>query len=453
MVWFHRQIHEIGRSGRKRIMRSRLVVCVLGVWSLVASGTAQAQYPAPGTITSPRIYAPAPYDASNSWPAWGVPAFDNYADGPGATAPQYGAGPDGLVTEQISGDKGFDYEDSPYDRFLIAVAKSMWLRGEYLQWNFEGPGNQLLGSQVAGVVDASKPFQATVAGQPATAQVPTTRDLHFRNVQGFRGTLGLSTTAGDLEANYFVFNRAQSSQFLGVAPAPVLAPETQVQYATSTLLNGQPSNNLFLYDSSFALSQNTQMFGAEANWVAKSPYDHGLVVRPLAGFRFIDFHERLFQQGTFNQQGFLDPPLVSTIDSDANNRIYAPQLGMRFETVNQWLTLGFEPKVAFGVNNYNAFVRTDRLRSPGDPAVATTEKGKHFAPIGDFSVYGKLHLRENFSIFGSYQIMVASGITRPGGNIYYNDTGSSNPAGVVVDAGFQRMVWQGFTVGGELRFR
>ena len=433
-------------------MRSRLAFCVLGVWSLVASGTAQAQ-PPPGTIAPSRIYAPAPYDASNSWPAWGVPAYDNYADGPFAGDPQYGVGADGLVTERISGDKGFDYEDTPVDRFLTATAKSTWLRTEYLQWNFDGPGNQLLGSAVAGVVDPSKPFQATVGGQPATAQVPTTNALHFRNVQGFRGTVGLNTNAGSLEANYFTFSRAQSGQFLGVLPAPVLAPETQIQYATSTLLSGQPSNNLFLYDSSFQMSQTTQMSGAEANWVAKSPYEQGFVVRPMAGFRFIDLNERLSQRGTFNQQGLLDPPLVSDIDSDATNRIYAPQIGMRFEIVNRWATLGFEPKVAFGINNFDATVRTERLRSPGDPTVETTQSGSHFAPIGDFTFYGKVNLRDNFSLFGSYQVTVANGISRPSNNIYYNDNGSANPAGIVVDAGFQQMVWQGFTVGGELRFR
>ena len=433
-------------------MRSRLAVCVLGVWSLLASATAQGQ-PVPGTIASPRIYAPAPYDASNSWPAWGVPAYDNYADGSPAANPEYGAGPDGLVTEQISGNKGFDYEDSPFDRFLTATAKSMWLRGEYLQWNFQGPGSTLLGSPVAGVVDPSKPFQATVAGQPATAQVPTTSGLHFRNVQGFRGTIGLNTNAGALEANYFTFSRASSSQFLAVAPAPVLAPETQVQYATSTLINGQPSNNVFLYDSAFQMTQNTQMFGAEANWVAKSPYEEGFIARPMAGFRFIDFHERLFQRGTFNQQGALDPPLISDIDSDANNRIYAPQLGLRLEMVHRWMTVGFEPKVAFGVNNYDASVRTNHLRSFGDPAVQTSQRGSHFAPIGDFSVYGKLNLRDNFSLFGSYQIMVATGISRPGNNILYNDNGSANPAAIVADPGFRQMVWQGFTIGGELRFR
>lgn len=367
--------------------------------------------------------------------------------------PSYGAGPDGLITEGISGDRGFDYEDTPVDRFLTSAVKSTWIRGEYLQWEFDGPGDQLLGSPVAGVVDPSRPFQATVAGQPATAQVPTTSGLNFRNVQGFRGTIGLPTSAGTLEANYLVFSLAQSGQFLPVAPAPVLAPETQVQYATSTLLGGQPSNNLFLYDSSFEISQTTQMFGAEANWIANSPYEQGWVTRPLFGFRFLDFEERLAQQGVFNQQGSLDPPLVSDINSFANNRIYAPQLGMRFEFVSHWVTLGFEPKVAFGVNNYNATVRTDRLRSPADPTVQTSESGSYFAPIGDFSFYGKLHLRDNFSLFGGYQIMIASGISRPANNILYNDNGSANPAGIVADAGFQNMVWSGWTIGGELRFR
>lgn len=433
-------------------MRSRLVVCVLGILSLVASKATQAQ-PVPGTIAPPRIYAPAPYDASNSWPAWGVPAYDNYAAGPGMMQPQYGAGPDGLITEQISGDRGGDYEDSPFDRFLIAATKSMWIRTEYMHWNFDGPGSKLLGSPVAGVVDPSRPFQATIAGQPATVQIPTTSGIEFRNVQGVRAMWGLDTTAGSLEASYHYFSQAESNLFLGVAPAPVLAPETQVQYGTSTLLNGQPSNNLFLYDSSFEITQHSQMFGAEANWVSKSPYEYGLVTRAMLGFKYLDFQEQLFQRGTFDQQGSLEPPLVSEIDSSASNRIMAPQLGLRLEFVSQLLTVGFEPKVAFGINSYDASVRTERLRSPGDPEVRTNEEGNHFAPIGDFTVYGKLHLRDNFSIFGSYQIMVANGISRPANNIFYNDNGAANPAAIVVDADFERMVWQGFTVGAEWRFR
>jgi hypothetical protein len=432
-------------------MRSRLAVCVLGVWSLLASTTSQAQ--PPGTIAPPRIYAPAPYDASNSWPAWGVPAYDNYAEARVPTYGQYGSGPDRIVTERISGDRGFDYEDTPADRFLSAAMKSTWMRVEYLSWDFQGPGDTLLGSPVAGVVDPSQPFQATIAGQPATVQVPTTSALRFRNLQGIRGTIGLPTSLGTFEGNYFAFSSSINGQILNVPPQDPLAPQLQIQYATSTLLNGQPSNNLFLYDSSFEVSQQTQMMGAEANWIANSLYETGFVARPLAGFRYIDFKEGLLQRGTFDQEGLLNPPLVSDIRSNAVNRIYAPQIGMRFEWVDHWFTLGFEPKVAFGVNQYDATVRTDRLRSAGDPTVITKANGTQFAPVGDFAVYGKIHLRDNLSVFVSYQVMVASGISRPGDNILYNDNGSTQPAAIVADPHSRNMVWQGLTVGGEVKFR
>ena len=185
----------------------------------------------------------------------------------------------------------------------------------------------------------------------------------------------------------------------------------------------------------------------------KSPYEEGLIVRGLGGFRYFDFHERLFQRGTFNQQGALDPPLVSDIDSDVNNRVYAPQLGVRFEYVHPWVTFGFEPKVAFGVNTIDADVSTNHLRSPGDPAVSTRKSDTRFAPVGDFSVYTKLHLRDNLTLNVGYQIIIADGISRPANNIFYNDNGPSQPAAIVVDPGFRRMIWQGLTLGGEIRFR
>src|SRR5262249_2274599 len=141
------------------------------------------------------------------------------------------------------------------------------------------------------------------------------------------------------------------------------------------------------------------------------------------------------------------------IDSDVNNRVYAPQLGVRFEYVHPWVTIGLEPKVAFGVNTINADVSTHHLRSPGDPTVSTRKSDTSFAPVGDFSVYGKLHLRDNFTINVGYQIIIAGGISRPANNIFYNDNGSAQPAAIVVAPTFDRMIWQGLTLGGEIRFR
>jgi len=57
-------------------------------------------------------------------------------------------------------------------------------------------------------------------------------------------------------------------------------------------------------------------------------------------------------------------------------------------------------------------------------------------------------------VFVSYQVMFASGISRPANNIFYNDNGPDpNPPAIVVDPSFKSMVWQGLTVGGELKFR
>ncbi len=444
-------------------MRSRFAVYVLGVWGLLlaASATTQAQ-PAPGTISPPRIYTPGSYDAPNSWPASGVLAYDYPDDGHIYTNQQYGIGPDGITTERLPTDKGWDYENTPADRFVSMVAKSTWLRMEFLNYTFQDPGNTLLGSAVGGVVDPSRPFQATIAGQPATAKVPTTEQLHFRNVQGFRGTVGLPTTIGSFEANFMAFQREHADDTRAIPPGPVLNPSAQIQLATTTLTDGQLNNvvndvslgsNIFLYDKAFQVFQNTALFGGEANWIGNSQYEEGFVTRPLAGFRYLDIHESLGQRGTFDQLGGLQTPLVSYIDSDANNRVFAPQIGARFEYVTPWLTLGFEPKVAFGINKYKASVSSFQLRSQGDAFVETQEEGTHFAPIGDFSFYSKFHLRDNFSLNVGYQIMVAGGITRPANNIYYNDNGSSNPAAIAVDPSFRQMVWQGLTLGGELRFR
>ncbi len=433
----------------------RFVVCMFGALSLLASATAQAQ-PAPGTISQPMSYAPAPYNAPNSGPEYGAPAYNYPQPTQRLTADQlYGPGPDGLITERVQAEGGLGYADTPMDRYLTSVGKSTWLRLEYMDWVFDRPGNTLLGSQVAGQTDPSKStgFQATIAGQPATVRVPTTENLKFQNQQGIRGTFGLDTTMGTFETSFFAFQHDTSSDFQLVPPALVLNPAAQIQIATSTLTNGQPGTNLFLYDQSFKVVQTNSFFGAEANWIGKSPYEDGFVTRPSFGFRYLDFAEKNYQTGVFDQQGLLDPPVVSHIDSDANNRVYAPQIGMRFEFVQPWFTVGFEPKVAFGVNTFDNSVSTVELRSTGDPRVTTTDSGVKFAPIGDFSVYSRIRLRDNFSLNVGYQVMVASGISRPANNILYNDNGSGQPAAVVVKSDFQNMVWQGLNVGCELRFR
>ncbi len=431
-------------------MRGLLAVIALGVWSWATATTALAQYP-PGTIPPPQMYAPSPYGSSNQWPEDGVPAYE-FPGQERIPCDEYGAGPDRLITERLPNDRGGSYEDTPADRFLSSLLKATYYRVEYLNWTFREPGRVLLGSGVAGQIDPSRDFEATIAGNIGTVRIPTTDKLRFNDTQGIRGTFGVTTSAGDFEANYMAFQRHESDFLEIIPPAPILSPADQTLLATSTLSNGALGTNLFIYDRSFRMTQTGRFQGAEANWVWATPYVEGLAARPLIGFRYFQFQEQLNQRGVFDQQGAIEP-ITSEIDSGITNRVFAPQLGMRLEYLSRWVTLGVEPKVGLGLNSFDANVTTFRIRSQGDPRVNSSDSGSHFSPIADLSLYARFHVRHNFTLSVGRQFLYARGISRPAENIYYNDLGSANPtASIGVKPAFQSMYWQGLTLSGEFRF-
>lgn len=438
-------------------MRGLLAVIALGVWSWATATTALAQYP-PGTIPPPQMYAPSPYGSSSQWPEDGIPAYE-FPGQQRIPCDEYGAGPDRMITERLPNDRGGSYEDTPADRFLSSLLRATYYRVEYLNWTFREPGRVLLGSGVAGQIDPSRDFEATISSNVGTVRVPTTDRLRFNDTQGIRGTFGITTSAGDFEANYMAFQKHESDFFEIIPPAPILSPADQTLLATSTLSNGALGTNLFIYDRSFRMTQTGRFTGAETNWVWATPYVEGLAARPLIGFRYFQFQEQLNQRGVFDSQGGLldgqgqPTQLVSEIDSGVTNRVFAPQLGMRLEYLSRWVTLGAEPKVGFGLNSFDADVTTFRLRSPGDPRVRSSESGNHFSPIFDLSLYARLHLRQNFTLSVGRQFLYASGISRPAENIFYNDLGTGSPnAAIGVNPAFQPMFWHGWNFAAELRF-
>src|SRR5690606_35710773 len=128
--------------------------------------------------------------------------------------------------------------------------------------------------------------------------------------------------------------------------------------------NGEVGDNIFAYDRSFTATYSTDWWGTDLNLVL-NPHDPGTGVdfQPVIGFKFLNQWERLSQVGVFDGFGQLDP-LTSEINSTTRNRVYAPQLGLRTEVDTKFLTLGVEPKIAFGVNNYETSLVVDRLRAP-----------------------------------------------------------------------------------------
>ncbi|NOX52872.1 MAG: BBP7 family outer membrane beta-barrel protein, partial [Planctomycetes bacterium] len=364
-------------------------------------------------------------------------------------------GPDGIVTERLPEDAGGFYGESPVDAFLLQTFKNTWVRLEYLHWNYERPGDTTLGAPLLGVDDPRQTFPVTVGTTlQGFAYVENLGPLNLRDNQGLRASIGLPIGAGAIEANIFSFQEGRSGLDRTIEDPPV-GSSTGTYIATSTYLDNQRSRNVFLYDVSFAANFTSDFWGAEINYVVDPLVPGpGFKIRPLFGFQFFDLEERLTQIGVFDQNGFLTTPQVTTIDSIAKNRIYAPQLGVRIEYVHRWFTIGVEPKIAFGINVYEDRVLADQVRSIADPTVVTTSRDEKFAPIGDIEVRGQVHLTRNFSLFISYQILIAAGITRPQNNIYYNDFGPNAPlSGIVVRPAFDNMVIQGLSVGGELRFR
>jgi hypothetical protein len=424
---------------------------------LLLAGAASAQAQGPQLWGDPGSH---PYEVQG--PAWYSPGE---MQGPGSGyqpwTPPYQPGPANRSWDNVSGnpDSGWDYENTPLDEFLGDVARNSYVRIEYLNYAFKNPSDRLLGSPILSQVDPSVPFPVTdTGGQPAgEARVPTTGDLQYPDAQGIRGTLGIQLIGGTLEANIFYFSPAEDRSFIDrlgdqSTNNPLNPLEPPQFLATSTLTNGQLGNNLLIYDDSFTSTTKAELWGSEANFIFDAYLPEPMFqLRPMVGFRYINFNEELHQVGVFDQQDQLVTPLVSQISSYSENSIYAPQIGLRAEMVSRWLTLGIEPKLAAGINVYETSVVTQGFAN-GDPIIRTTASGEKFSFVGELSLYARLHIRQNFALTVGYQATVMDQIARPHSSILYNDNGAAADPAIVTRPSHERFDFGGINVSGEFRF-
>lgn len=280
-------------------------------------------------------------------------------------------------------------------------------------------------------------------------------------------------------------NPATPTVVLGIAPGSLILGNVVFNAATTSaafiplLQNGRPGQTALVYDLGYSSSYHNELWGAETKVVLNmGPDQYGLTMKPLVGFRYMSFDEE-FQQvgvsslgsnilrngnilfvsstGTFlpiNQQGVIrGPAFTSTIESEVENTLYGLQVGTRTEINHKWFTLGAEPRISLGVNDYQAEVTTRNLRSPNDGVVRTRDEDFLFAPIFDVNMYGRLHVNPYFSLYAGYNFMYLFRVSRADDNIYYNDNGSSARPGIVVNSETQDMHVQGLNIGGEIRFR
>lgn len=415
----------------------------------------------PGPYAMPGYAAPPP----------GPPGYGDYAYG----RTRYTEQPDDL---------GFLYGDEPLIAFFRETFRHAFFRLEWLDWDIRDPGNVVLGAPILNPglninnpIDVNQPFrdprQPFDVFDPGSGLLlgegvsPVLDDVKLNHNNGIRGTWGFRFEPFSIEASVFALQSNRSTVFAGDLPVvPTIDalgfptfPLIGTFVAQGVLVDGVDTLDSYLvYDQSYQADLRTQVWGADAK-IVMAPVDpnHYLTIQPLVGVRFLNFNERLNQKGDYRTPlvtGTAASTVTRTIDSETRNYLYGPQFGGRFELPSKYITLGAEPTIMFGVNNYKATLATDNISSGADPAAFIRQVGTTFGPVASLQAYCRGNISETITLFVSYDLMWAGMLTRPADNIVYNVTGAAvpQPGAFQQDILFTDLLLQGVSVGGEVHW-
>lgn len=326
-----------------------------------------------------------------------------------------------------------------------------FFRMEYLQFDYTRPGDVLLGAPQFGFIDPRIPFQVFDGGGTPLgfATIPVLDDMRLVNVPGIRGTVGVPLIFGSFEGSVFTMNEAQQvledTDLDGTFSQPFLG--------TTTLQDGDISENIQLYNDSFRAAFTSRVWSSDLNLFFDGPSSNFFSFSPILGFKYLDLRESLEQKGSFTPDPTTGlPTVVSTINSYSSNRLFVPQIGLRSKFENSFMAVTFDPKFGLGSNVFKNRVNTNHFRSNGDPFVATEDSGAQLSPVIDLNLTGRVKVTPNFSLTVGYNFIFAGHVTRPQDNIRYNDNGPLPiEPDVVVKTHKQDMIFQGLTIGAELR--
>ena len=359
------------------------------------------------------------------------------------------------------------YHDSPLHRLLQRTAHQSWLRLEWLHWEINDPGNELLGADVNilrlerdGGSDPRVPFDVS---EPETgtsldeARVADLNSMTLNDTPGIRGTLGTEFMGGWTELSFFGLEENVERVLFDN-----IAANDDPNIITSLLSDGSVSDseslNLFNYDQSFRAVFGTQMWGAEANFIRE--YDvrgDGCRWEPLFGFRYINLDEHLGQIGVFNNGG-TEADRTTRIRSRTSNHVYGPQVGLQVSVVHRRVSLAAQTRLAFALNNYLTQVRhtttfpVENERSPFDEN--EREEEVDFTTVLQIGFNARVQCTQKFSLFGGYDFMWLNRVARAHETINYNST--RNGVQLVPDIGVEDDLGgffvKGFSIGGEFLY-
>lgn len=396
------------------------------------------------------------------------------------------------ILDYYSGQKPKLWDDQqPVEHFLGELSKRSWMRVEYLHWSFDGPHNVHVGAPVN---DLTSPLIVTTAlnndpqaGNYGVGQIPPLGALSLSDIPGVRGTWGLDLSNAEFELQVFGTGQADDSfAFTNIAgfrtqdpnalpnettstvvgpgvtvvttttltDIPVTGTEASPNYVIPLLSNGSVADasgaNYLVFDESLSSSFSSQMWGAEASFLTK-PYipGEGFHWQWLGGFRYISYDEEASVQGRFRNGVANVPGNLTHIAADSTNSVYGPEVGFRSSIVHRWFSVSATPRIAFAINDYSGTTsfNGNMTDSAGDV---------EFSPIVQVGLSGELHLTPNFSVFGGYDFMWMTNVSRPFENIVY-DSGDANNDGIAEaqirqEIDLTSLFTQGLSIGGVFRY-
>ncbi|MCA9005293.1 MAG: BBP7 family outer membrane beta-barrel protein, partial [Planctomycetaceae bacterium] len=294
------------------------------------------------------------------------------------------------LVRQLPVDRGWTY-DSPIDKSIKGMFRSSSLKLEYLHWSLDGPDNVLLSAPILGITDPTEPnpvFDRSTGIARGDGVALNYSDSSM-DTNGMRATLAFPIEDGAIEWNTWgIFKNESTRPTASIyATQSNSIPDDDLVVVTNFTINGDPASNTNVYDTSYTVNLNTEMFGTGVNYIL-DPYlpGEGFRMQPLFGFRFISLRETMNQVGV-DSGGGIGTPRTTTIYSKVENRVFGPSIGARVEYRHKRFTIGAEPKFTFGFNRDTDQVRTDQLFEASDPVIVSVQKNNEFSPTFQLTLY------------------------------------------------------------------
>lgn len=423
------------RIASQRAIFASIVLCILTSGFAAAQGPGYPPYPGQqpaendswmpnwvsklggGVVPLGKAAEPQMVDPTAAWqpvaheshqPMMGPYGGPGQPGGPYGPPDMYGPGsPTGYETEVF---KGEGVGQGALGRLWQNAVRDSFLRVEYLLWDIEAPGNNLLGEAPAGVADPTTPFTVGQAVNPingiTTARALNLADIGLDDNNGVRVTWGVPLTFGTFEVSAFMLEEATQPRRPGELPST-----TQAIAFPTTVDGGNPTNLVRLFEQDFHLNYSSDVYGINANVIfdQKILPGEGLKWYPISGVRFVNIQEQMTATGM--SSAF--PGVESLVDSDTRNHILAPNLGIGVDLVHRWFTLGVRPQFGLGVNNYRATVTTANFVSATDPETRREMHETKLTPTAQIDIYLRLNIKKNFRVWVGYSRFWASKVARP----------------------------------------